>query len=118
MKRLCTKYRSAPPPLVAGKKDTPARAKALLKASIGVRSKRLINEARRAALEVQLGWSTASLFKYAHESVTPENQLLVASSRHMALPERTPFGRCARHVTASSVSTDRPGVVEVTVAIV
>ena len=87
MKRLCTSYRKRP----KGRCHTAAGKLALQRADMGIKCKRLINELRAHGMRQAAGhrWASVRVVEYVSESVSPENQLLVATTA-TTTPTTTP----------------------------
>ena len=65
-------------------KDMTERGRlAALRRDLGIRCKRLINECRRESMETSgHGWENVRLIEYVDASITPENQLLIATRKN------------------------------------
>ena len=95
MKKLCTFYsmgdkknkrnlKNASKKKKKKTKDMTERGRlAALRRDLGIRCKRLINECRRESMETSgHGWENVRLIEYVDASITPENQLLIATRKN------------------------------------
>ena len=95
MKKLCTFYsmgdkknkrnlKNASKKKKKKTKDMTERGRlAALRRDLGIRCKRLINECRRESMATSgHGWENVRLIEYVDASITPENQLLIATRKN------------------------------------